>query len=244
MFFRKKPLVKDLLGTLEVDIHSHVLFGIDDGAKTAENSIELIQNLEIFGYKKLIATPHIIKNLWDNDGHTIQTKLDETKHILTSINNTVNLQAAAEYMMDHYFFELLKSNSKLLTLKDNYVLVEMSYINPPIQLLDIIFELSLNQYIPVLAHPERYVYYHQDFKTLYKLKELGVLFQANIPSLSGYYGPYISKCLDQLLKENLIDFLGSDVHHTRHINTYNNQVKLNNYKGIEKIILKTNQTFL
>ncbi len=105
----------------------------------------------------------------------------------------------------------LLHNGPLLVLKDNYVLVEMSYINQPIQLYDIIFELQVAGYKPVLAHPERYAFFHHNFKNYEKLKHQGCLFQLNLLSTIGYYGTEVTKTAEKLLQIGMIDFVGSDV---------------------------------
>lgn len=243
MIFFKKPFIKDLLEGIKVDIHSHVLFGIDDGAKTKEDSFKLISSLQAYGYQKLIATPHIIKNQWDNDSNTISKSLIETQGYLREKEINIELHAAAEYMMDHYFVEAM-NESPLMCLKDNFILVEMSYINPPIQLFDIIYQIKLNGFVPVLAHPERYVFYHNNLRNYKKLKDAGCYFQSNIPSLVGYYGTHISKATDFLLKNNLIDFLSTDAHHMNHINIFEKRIKVNQWKKIKSLVEKTNDFFL
>lgn len=241
--FAKAPKLSDLLTHWQVDIHSHLLPAIDDGAKNSDNSLQLLKNMQPLGIKKWIATPHIITNVWDNNTNTINEALDVLKSYLSENNIEFEIHAAAEYMMDHYFLENLNSE-KLLVLKDQMVLVEMSYINPPLQLFDILYELQLQGYTPVLAHPERYQFYHNQTDKFEKLKKAGCLFQANLASTVGYYGKGVSTCLDELLKRDLIDFVGSDTHHQRHIDSFLQKVAINNYKKLEAIVDNTNRTFL
>ena len=148
--------------------------------------------------------------------------------------NDISITAAAEYMMDEQFSALLEDNQELLTLKDNFVLVEMSYFSPPINLFDILFQLQLKGYKPVLAHPERYNSYHNNFEIYYKLKKAGCLFQLNLLSLTEQYGKGVTKTAEKLLKENVYDFVGTDTHHMNHlrllkkISTKSNLKKLSN----------------
>tara|TARA_R110000850_G_scaffold80947_2_gene174040 strand:+ start:30758 stop:31444 length:687 start_codon:yes stop_codon:yes gene_type:complete len=216
-----------------VDIHSHVLPGIDDGAKTIEDSKFLLENMIEFGFSKIITSPHTIENIWNNTPETISNTLEYTQENLRELTAKVELKAASEYIMDDYFVTLFE-NKDILTIKDNFVLVEMSYINPPIQLFDYIFKLQVAGYIPVLAHPERYVFYHADFSNYSRLKKAGCLFQMNLLSATGYYGKEVAKMADKLLKENMIDFVGSDFHHKHHIASFSNPIIIKEVDQLKK----------
>ena len=156
--------------------------------------------------------------------------------------NDVSIHAAAEYMMDEQFSILLE-NDDILPIKDNYILVEMSYFNAPFNLYEIIFEIQLKGYKPILAHPERYNFYHTDFENYYKLKKAGCLFQLNLLSLTQQYGKNVQKVSDQLLQENMYDFVGTDTHH-------NNHLELLKQIGLEKTrkkiahLLENNKRFI
>jgi protein-tyrosine phosphatase len=169
IFFKKsRPVLKDLIPKDYIDIHSHLLPGIDDGAKTIEDTKLLLAEFAAFGVNQFITTPHIINSVWNNTKQSIELKINETLPLLKSDFENLSISAGAEYMLDSFFYDLLKKEEPLLTLKDNFVLVEMSYINPPLQLYDFIFELQLAGYKPVLAHPERYLYYFNNFKEYFK----------------------------------------------------------------------------
>ena len=225
--FKSKPILKDLIPDGYVDIHSHLLPGIDDGAQTLADTQGLLQELQKMRFEQFITTPHTYQNVWDNTKTGIEAKLNHTLETLKSEDLNVSLKAASEYMMDVHFMADFQ-NEPLLVLKDNYVLVELSYINPPMQLYDILFGLQLAGYQPVLAHPERYTFYHRQENHYQKLKQAGCLFQLNLLSTTGYYGAEVAKMADQLLKNGMIDFVGSDVHHQNHI------------KGLyKKIIIKS-----
>ncbi|MDI5899570.1 tyrosine-protein phosphatase [Flavobacterium yafengii] len=240
-FFKPKPKLKDLIPEHHIDIHSHLLPGIDDGARTFEDTLRLTQALQNIGISEFITTPHIIQYVWDNTREQIQDKKATTVLELEKNNITVPFSAAAEYLMDDQFVRLFESHD-LLTLKDNYVLVEMSYINPPIQLYSILFDLQVAGYIPVLAHPERYLFYHNNFNEYLKLKRAGCLFQLNLLSVVGYYGAAITKIADQLLQKGMYTYVGSDVHHDNHIAAFEHKVNLKDVTPLKEAIAN-NQFF-
>ncbi|MEK8180245.1 CpsB/CapC family capsule biosynthesis tyrosine phosphatase [Flavobacterium buctense] len=233
--FKPKPTLCDLIPNNHIDIHSHLLPGIDDGATSLENSLALIHQMSEMGFKNIITTPHIISNVWNNSESSILKKQLEVSNYLQEKNEITSFKAAAEYMMDDSFLKRI-GTEKLLTLKDNYVLVEMSYLSPPIQLYDIIFEIQLAGYKPILAHPERYLFYHLNFKEYYKLKNAGCLFQLNLIATVDYYGKNVRLITDKLLSNDYYDFVGSDIHHQNHINAFKNKVKVKSLLQLEKAI--------
>jgi len=239
--FKSKPVLKDLIPDNHVDIHSHLIPGIDDGAKTFEETLKLAKALQSFGISQFITTPHIIQHVWNNTAEQIKAKEIETNMELEKHQITVPFRAAAEYMLDDNFMQLFQSE-QLLTLKKNYVLVEMSYINAPIQLYAFLFDLQVAGYIPVLAHPERYLFYHNNFEEYLKLKKAGCLFQLNLLSVVGYYGNEIAKIAEKLLQKGMYDFVGSDVHHSNHIAAFDLKVKLKDLLPLQEVIAN-NQFF-
>jgi len=219
MFFSKKNKIEssDFFPENFVDIHSHLLPGIDDGAKNLEHSLELIKKMYALGIKNFITTPHVLGDVYPNSSKIIKDKLTEVQEELVKQNmSEITITAAAEYMIDEQFSKLLEMGD-LLTLKDNLVLVEMSYFSAPINLYDILFEIQLKGYKPILAHPERYNFYHNDFESYYKLKKAGCLFQLNFLSMTEQYGKNVQKVCRKLLKLNMYDFVGSDTHHSNHL---------------------------
>ncbi|MBA6156314.1 histidinol phosphatase [Tenacibaculum sp. S7007] len=234
LFFKKKEIpLKEVFPEGFVDIHSHLLPGIDDGAKDLENTISLISKMYSYGIKNFITTPHVLGDVYPNSTETIKSKLSEVQKALKEQGfNDIKINAAAEYMMDEQFLVRLKQDD-ILTLKDNYILVEMSYFNAPYNLYDILFEIQLKGYKPVLAHPERYAFYHNDFENFYKLKKAGCVFQLNLLSLTEQYGKGVQKTAQKLLKENLYDFVGTDTHHHNHLKLLN---KIGTVKTKKQII--------
>ncbi|MCF6168243.1 CpsB/CapC family capsule biosynthesis tyrosine phosphatase [Lutibacter sp.] len=216
-FNHKKVSITTLFSNEFVDIHSHLLPSIDDGSKSMDETIALLIKMHSFGIQNFITTPHIMEGVWENAKDTILPKLTAVKKELIARNLTdISIHAAAEYMLDSNFNILLEQR-QLLPLKENKILVEMSYINPPVNLYEILFNIQIAGYQPVLAHPERYLFFHKKYKEYSKLKEAGCLFQLNLLSLSNYYGKDTHKIALQLLKDNLIDFVGTDTHNKRHL---------------------------
>jgi len=230
-----------LIPANHVDIHSHLLPGIDDGARDFTDTLGMVKSLQGFGFSQFITTPHTMYHVWDNTRESILSL--KVKTILELEKNDINVsfRTASEYMMDDQFVKLFQAG-ELLTLKDNYVLVEMSYINAPMQLYTILFDLQVAGYIPVLAHPERYSFYHNNFDEYVKLKRVGCLFQLNLLAVVGYYGASIAKIAEQLLQKGMYDFVGSDVHHRKHIAAFDGKIKLKDTTALKEVI-QNNQFF-
>jgi len=165
----------------------------------------------------------------------------ETTTKLSDMGFATNMKAASEYLLDDHFVSLFQKN-EILPLKNNYVLVEMSYINAPLQLYDILFEMQVAGYKPVLAHPERYNFYHQNFEQYNKLKNAGCLFQLNLLSAVGYYGKSVADTAKKLLAKGLIDFVGTDVHHQKHIESFDKKVMIKDLQPL-KDACSNNQVF-
>lgn len=244
MFFKKKTIpITNLFDENFVDIHSHLLPGIDDGAKNLNDSIELITRMRSFGIKNFVTTPHVLGDIYPNSSETILQKLAEVKEELSQKGiHDIHISAAAEYMMDEQFLERLQKKD-ILTLKDDFILVEMSFFNAPINLYDILFEIQLKGYKPVLAHPERYNFYHNDFENYYKLKKAGCVFQLNLLSLTEQYGKEVKKTGEKLLELGMYDYVGTDTHHQRHLDLLQNIPK---GKTTDKLLalLKNNTSFI
>ena len=244
MFFSKKRIpLTDFFTNSFVDIHSHLLPGIDDGAKDIDTSIALILKMASYGIKNFITTPHVLGNVYPNSTAVIKEKLVVVQKELKKREiKGISIQAAAEYMLDEEFSALLEQKD-ILVLKDNYILVEMSYFSAPMNLYELLFKIQLKGYKPVLAHPERYNFYHSDFKSYYKLKQAGCLFQLNLLSLTDQYGKGVQKISEKLLKENLYDFVGTDTHHQNHLALL---PKIGTKKTLDKIthLLDNNKKFL
>ncbi|WP_125723218.1 tyrosine-protein phosphatase [Flavobacterium ustbae] len=234
-FLQSKPVLKELLDGTFTDIHSHILPGIDDGAQNITKSIKLVSSLENLGISQIITTPHINHYVWNNSPEIIAAKLQETQNALEENKIKTPVRSAAEYFIDSWFENHFKEE-KLLTLKDNYVLVEISYLNAPLNIYKTIFEIQVAGYIPVLAHPERYTFYHNRFSEYEKLKNAGCMFQLNLLSTVDYYGSKITKIADELLEKGLYTFCGSDVHHKKHIAAFDSKIKIKNLAPLKEVI--------
>ncbi|NJB70276.1 tyrosine-protein phosphatase YwqE [Saonia flava] len=217
-FFSKKIYLVDYLEGF-IDIHNHILPGIDDGAKTVEESIALIKGFSEFGVKSFVATPHIMHNYYPNTPTTIENSLTALKNELLKNNmKDISIEASAEHMIDDNFETILEAR-EVMSIRKNYLLIEMSYLQPSINFDIAIQKIATARYFPIFAHPERYGYLHNDFEKYLKYKEQGIMFQMNLLSLSEYYGKEVQKTAFKLLENNLIDFIATDVHNIRQLNS-------------------------
>ena len=219
-FFQPKKKIPAYRGFswLSQDIHSHLLPGIDDGSPDIDTSLELLRSLSEAGIQKFICTPHVIGDMYRNTPETINDSLSRLQKAVRQNGMSMELSAAAEYMLDDHFMELLRSKQPLMTLTKNYILTELSYSTPPEKLEEISFEINISNYQPLMAHPERYPYYHKNYEAYTRLKELGFLLQVNLLSLTGYYGKNVAKAAKYILDKGLADFVGTDLHHFKHLN--------------------------
>ena len=214
IFFKKRKF--PTIYPLEVDIHSHLLPGIDDGVKTTEEAIEILRVFKALGYKKIITTPHIMAEFYPNTPEIIQQKLEELKRAVHEADLDIKVEAAAEYYLDETFLKLLDDPEKLLTFGKKYLLFETSFINEPVFLKEAIFKINAVGLQPVLAHPERYIYIQANPSLIEELAERNVLFQCNINAIDGYYSGGAKKIAKVMIKQGLVSFLGSDCHNIRH----------------------------
>jgi tyrosine-protein phosphatase YwqE len=217
-FSRSKSKAEKLdYSLLKADMHSHLLPGIDDGAKDLEDSLALIRGMRDLGYRKLITTPHIIWDLYKNTPAIIQEKLALVRDAVKQENIDVELHAAAEYFLDEHVEELLKKKEPLLTVSGNKVLTEFSMAFPSMNIKDLLFEMAMQGYQPIIAHPERYVYLQQDKEFYRELKDIGCLFQLNILAVTGRYGRSVKELSDYLLQQSYYDLIGTDLHNSFHL---------------------------
>jgi len=227
-FFKKKKPTENTgsiafnYDQVMVDMHSHVLPGIDDGAQTVEESIVLIRKMMELGITKIIATPHIMMDLYRNTPETINAALTILKAKLVEEKMEIDISAAAEHYLDETFEQRIDERG-FMTMGDNYVLFEFSFVSRPHQALQLIKKMTASGYRPILAHPERYQYLST--KELLDLREWGCLMQLNTISLCGYYGIPVKQTAQKLIDANLIDFISSDMHHPRHADALADSLK-------------------
>jgi protein-tyrosine phosphatase len=215
MFQQIRDLTKkkiELVGqSLRIDMHGHWLPGIDDGAATVEQSLEMLALYASLGYTELIATPHIYRDYYPNTPQSIQTAFDRIKSDAYKLYPGLKISYAAEYYLDDHFEQLL-SQKQLLAFQGNHVLVEQGYFAETPGIDKYLFDIQIKGYIPVLAHPERYVYYHQNNKKIAFMRELGIKMQVNLLSVAGKYGPEIANKATEYLEKGWVDFIGTDAH--------------------------------
>jgi protein-tyrosine phosphatase len=220
------------LGMIGTDMHSHLIPGIDDGSKSLEESVSLLKRMHELGYKKIITTPHIMSDYYKNNKDNISKGLQQLREELEKQQMQVQIEAAAEYMVDDGFLKKFRAG-ELLTFGNKHLLIELSWLQAPENLFQILFDLKLEGYNPIIAHPERYAYWHQNFEHYVSLKDREVFFQINLPSLSGFYSPHVRKICEELIDNNMVDFVGSDLHDQ----VYLNQLERSRYsKHLEKLI--------
>ncbi|MDB5251276.1 MAG: hypothetical protein JWP27_445 [Flaviaesturariibacter sp.] len=205
------------LSWLGTDMHSHLIPGIDDGSPDMATSIELVRGFQALGYRKVITTPHILWEMYPNTPDIIRTGVAALRAEMAAQGIQMEIGAAAEYFIDEHFVEELAQKRPLLTLKDNLVLVEISTVTAPFDFKEVLFELQLQDYVPVIAHPERYIYLKDNKAIFTELKDSGCLLQLNMGSLLGHYGASVQGLAEYLVREELYDFVGSDLHHSRHL---------------------------
>ncbi len=233
-FFKKKPSPAGSLESLSCDMHSHFIPGIDDGAKDLEGSLRLIRGLVELGYKKIITTPHINGELFPNTPEIINAGRAVVEEELRRQQLEVEFRAAAEYLLDDHFTETLSAGGSFLTLKDNLILVELSFAVPAINLRTILFDLQVKGYQPILAHPERYLYFGANKGWYDQLRDTGCLFQLNLLSFTGHYGPEALQLANYLIKKKYVEYLGTDMHHERHLHLLESSPAV--FKTVAKLV--------
>ena len=216
LFRKKNNHYVDLSG-VHADMHSHLIPGIDDGAADMETSMLMIRGMIDLGYKKLITTPHVQWEMYQNTHEMILAGQEAVRQRIAREAIEVEFVAAAEYFMDDHFDELLKGDVPLLSIKNNLVLVEFSFIRQPIDLKEKLFQMQIKGYQPIIAHPERYLYYGAHKNWYDDLKEMGCLFQLNMLSLCGYYGKKQEELCHYLIKKKYVNLVGTDMHNIRHV---------------------------
>ncbi|MEO9475699.1 MAG: CpsB/CapC family capsule biosynthesis tyrosine phosphatase [Cyclobacteriaceae bacterium] len=197
---------------LEVDIHSHLLPGIDDGVKSYDEAIEILQNFQSLGYRKIITTPHIYPEVYPNTPEIIREKFSVLQKKGRSYGLSLELDYAAEYFMDQHFLAAIKSGDEILSFSEGHVLVETPFYTRPMIFDEVMFELKARGFKPVFAHPERYQYLEKDLSWLRSLHQQDIKLQVNLPSLEGAYGEAPRKIAKKLINESLVSFFGSDIH--------------------------------
>ncbi|MFV0606750.1 MAG: tyrosine-protein phosphatase [Niabella sp.] len=214
---KKNDQIAVNFATIKTDMHSHLLPGIDDGAPDMDTSLHLIEGLKNIGYSKIITTPHIFWDMYKNTPDIVHKKLDEVHIAMKKKGLEIEIEAAAEYYLDEHVDDLLQKKEPLLTFHNNMVLVEFSVLHMSNNMKEVIFDLLMAGYQPVLAHPERYTYLNYNRDVFDELKANGCMFQLNLLSVAGGYGKSVKELATYFLKGNFYSLVGTDMHHTGHL---------------------------
>jgi protein-tyrosine phosphatase len=238
LFSSKSNTVFDL-SQLEVDMHSHLIPGIDDGSPSMDHTIAMLAKFEQLGYRKVVTTPHILNDVHPNTPQTILGGLADVKAEIKRLGMKIEIEAAAEYYCDESFLPIIERN-EILSFGSSFVLMEFGFFSPSQYEAQALFNLQVAGYVPVIAHYERYPYYFGDFKKVDALRERNIQIQVNLNSLTGHYGPGVKKMAEQLIKNKQVDFLGTDCHRIEHLMLLENNLSLSIFKDIEVLNLKNN----
>ena len=242
-FFKSKKCIELQTLFYSNDIHSHILPGIDDGSPNTDVSIALLEAMKSWGLKSIIATPHIAEENFENTPQSIKNAFEKLDRRMLDLGVEMNINFSAEYRIDDRFRDMLE-NDNLLILPNNYLLIENSFVQPPIDLKNIIYELQLRDIKPILAHPERYGYYQRKKEVYEKLFNSGCEFQINLLSLAGYYGDREKETALWLASKGFVSFVGTDLHHFGHVEVINRFLSSKEYPAIaDKLapIIKNNE---
>jgi tyrosine-protein phosphatase YwqE len=210
MFFRRKySIIESRLLQGMTDIHSHFLYGVDDGMKTGEETFAALDYFERQGVRGVCLTPHIMENFPENSAESLKHHF---MSMISEYTGNIDLRLSAEYMLDSGFESHLENrDSKPLAIADTYLLVETSYLSPPINFHETVRKIKQKGYSIILAHPERYMY--MDVNDYRELKADGFMFfQLNLLSPTGYYGRQVQENAEYLLNNDFYTFTGTDIH--------------------------------
>lgn len=225
LFKSKSNKVPYDLSDLKVDVHSHLIPGIDDGSQSMEETIGMLLKFVDLGYSKVITTPHIMQDHYPNTSESIKKGLVEVRTEIDKLNIPISIDAAAEYYFDEFLFKKIKEND-ILTFGENYVLFELSFVSKPQNLDQLIFDFKTNNYNPILAHYERYPYlFDGGMDYVERLKDKGLKIQVNLNSLTGHYGKAVQKQAELLIESKLVDLVGTDCHRIQHLEILESNLK-------------------
>lgn len=211
-FFKRKPLYNDF-SAIGIDMHSHLIPGVDDGAQEVSDSLALISGLKELGYRHLFTTPHTLADYHPNTKDTLEHGYSL---LYGKLPTGISLNLSSEYYLDEHFAYQMNGNA-LIPLPGNRLLIEFSQVVRPFDFEEVIFDICLKGYQPILAHPERYLFFHNNFEYYKKIKDLGVELQVNAMSLTSHYGKGVNQIAERLIDNNMIDFIGTDIHHVKHL---------------------------
>lgn len=212
-FFKRKPVILPFV----TDIHVHVVPGVDDGSPDVTTSGMLLERMYNMGIMRVFTSPHVTQDTFENTPESLAKPMADLQEEVSRRNLRIELHRHAEYRLDEFFIQQ-KNAGKLTPMPGNLLLVENSFAQEPYDLDNVLFDLRLSGYTPVMAHPERYKYYSEFHRDRYKqLHNSGVLFQINLLSLAGRYGRAERATALELLESGMVEFIGTDIHRESHV---------------------------
>ena len=207
-----------------VDVHCHLLPGVDDGFPTVEKSLHALKKLEERGVEKMVLTPHFMKDYPDNNRENIMVKFEEFKAEAARVSK-IELRLGAEYMLDACFMDHFKQGFLTIDKAKEHVLCETSYLMYERNIPEMLYEVMSAELQPVIAHPERYEYASKENYERWRGRRYE--FQLNLLSLGGAYGSTARAKAHYLLKEGMYDYVGSDMHGLSNYRRFLPEIRLN-----------------
>ena len=214
--FFKTPDPDGALAVIQTDIHSHLIPKVDDGSQSYETSLECIRRMATLGYTKICLTSHFQTYKFQNDEDDILRRADELRKVLAENNVPMELIVGGEYLVDSGFRKRLETN-RFLKMNDHYLLIEFNFNQAFLGVSELVFELQKMGHDVILAHPERYLYFHEHPEIPKILKDQGVFFQSNINSFGGFYGKSTLTESYKYVANGWTDFLGTDIHNRTYL---------------------------
>lgn len=241
---KKSGPSEPFVNPITTELHSHLIPGIDDGVQSVEEAVEIIEFMHTqMGYQKIITTPHIMGDFYKNSRKNIMPGLEAIREALAEKGLSVQVDAAAEYMVDEAFDQKIEKKELLTFGKDQkLVLIELPFMTEPFNFRSALFELKLAGYKPVLAHPERYTYFYARRDKYEELIDQGIYFQLNMLSLTGHYSTQTQRIAEFLIDKKMVHFVGSDAHNMKHaVSIHNNVIPGKLYHKLMQLELMNNE---
>lgn len=221
-FFKKKPDYGFMDIGLTADVHSHILPGVDDGSQNLEESVAILTELHRLGVRRIMLTPHVSRAMFPNEAGDLRERLADFLTQLPAELSDLELHIGSEYMVDEFFGSL----EDRLYYPDGHILIEMSYYERSREIKQTVFDLMMSGFKPILAHPERYVFYQKVYdrkngvEELQTLIDMGCSLQLNVMSLTGAYGERSMDIVKWLLDSDMYTYIGTDVHSRSQIDRF------------------------
>lgn len=235
-FGKKKAELPELF--FHTDIHCHIMPGVDHGSPDVETSLELIESEQSWGINRIVLTSHVTESTFENNPETLAAGFERLTNAVSAAKKDIKFAYSAEYRLDSLFTEQYKEG-KLIKMPGDFLLVENSFIQEPWGLDNLLFDLKINGFKTIMAHPERFCYYYDDKKRYDNLHAAGNYFQVNLLSLSGYHGSDAKKIAEWLVIKGYADFLGTDIHHRAHVEAIDKYLRSKEFKKLMPMLEKT-----